>query len=56
MELAEEDHGDLRPLVGNRQLQALWVTSFVVFFGFSSMWPIMTYFVQHLGVPLEKVA
>ncbi len=47
---------DLRPLVGNRQLQALWVLSFVVFLGFSSMWPIMTYFVQHLGVPLERVA
>ena len=47
---------DLRPLVGNRQLQALWVMSFVVFFGFSSMWPIMTYFVQYLGVPLAKVA
>jgi DHA1 family multidrug resistance protein-like MFS transporter len=47
---------DLRPLVGNRQLQALWVLSFVVFLGFSSMWPIMTYFVQHLGVPLDRVA
>ncbi len=47
---------DLRPLVGNRQLQALWVMTFVVFLGFSSMWPIMTYFVQHLGVPLGRVA
>lgn len=47
---------DLRPLVGNRQLQALWVMTFVVFLGFSSMWPIMTYFVQHLGVPLDRVA
>ncbi len=44
---------DLRPLVGNRQLQALWVTSFVVFLGFSSMWAIMTYFVQHIGIPLD---
>ncbi len=47
---------DLRPLVGNRQLQALWVMAFVVFFGFSSMWPIMTYFVQYLGIPMNKVA
>jgi len=47
---------DLRPLVGNRQLQVLWVMSFVVFFGFSSMWPIMTYYVQHLGIPLRRVA
>jgi len=47
---------DLRPLVGNRQLQALWVMSFVVFFGFSAMWPIMTYYVQYIGIPLEKVA
>jgi len=47
---------DLRPLVGNRQLQALWVTSFVVFLGWSSMWPIMTYYVQTIGVPLEHVA
>jgi len=47
---------DLRPLVGNRQLQALWVMSFVVFFGFSAMWPIMTYFVQYLGIPLDRVA
>jgi MFS family permease len=46
---------DLRPLVGNRQLQALWTLSFVVFFGFSAMWPIMTYFVQYLGVALQKV-
>jgi DHA1 family multidrug resistance protein-like MFS transporter len=47
---------DLRPLAGNRQLRALWVMTFVVFLGFSSMWPIMTYFVQHLGVPLDRVA
>ena len=47
---------DLRPLAGNKQLQALWVMSFMVFFGFSAMWPIMTYFVQYLGVPLNKVA
>ncbi len=47
---------DLRPLVGNRQLQVLWVMAFVVFFGFSSMWPILTYFVQYLGVPLNRVA
>jgi DHA1 family multidrug resistance protein-like MFS transporter len=47
---------DLRPLVGNRQLQALWAITFVVFLGFTSMWPIMTYFVQHLGVPLDRVA
>ena len=47
---------DLRPLVGNRQLQALWVMSFVVFFGFSAMWPIMTYYVQYIGIPLDKVA
>jgi len=47
---------DLRPLVGNRQLQALWVMAFVVFFGWSSMWPIMTYYVQTIGVPLEHVA
>lgn len=47
---------DLRPLVGNRQLQALWVMSFVIFFGFSAMWPIMTYFVQYLGIPLDRVA
>ena len=47
---------DLRPLVGNRQLQALWVMSFVVFFGFSAMWPIMTYFVQYIGIPIDKVA
>jgi MFS family permease len=47
---------DLRPLVGNRQLQALWVMAFVVFFGFSSMWPIITYFVQYIGVPIGRVA
>jgi len=47
---------DLRPLVGNRQLQALWVMAFVVFFGFSSMWPIITYFVQYIGVPIDRVA
>ena len=47
---------DLRPLVGNRQLQALWVMAFVVFFGFSSMWPIMTYFVQYIGISMNKVA
>jgi DHA1 family multidrug resistance protein-like MFS transporter len=47
---------DLRPLAGNRQLQALWVMTFVVFFGFSAMWPIMTYYVQHLGIALDKVA
>lgn len=47
---------DLRPLVGNRQLQALWVMGFVVFFGFSAMHPIMTYFVQYLGVPIASVA
>jgi len=46
---------DLRPLVGNRQLQALWVTVFVLFFGFSAMWPILTYFVQYVGVPMERV-
>ena len=47
---------DLRPLIGNRQLQVLWVMSFVVFFGFSAMWPIMTYYVQYIGIPLDKVA
>jgi MFS family permease len=47
---------DLRPLVGNRQLQALWVMAFVMFFGWSSMWPIMTFFVQVIGVPLNRVA
>jgi DHA1 family multidrug resistance protein-like MFS transporter len=47
---------DLRPLVGNRQLQALWVMAFVVFFGFSAMWPIMTYFVQYIGIPLDRIA
>jgi len=47
---------DLRPLVGNRQLQALWVMAFVVFFGFSAMWPILTYFVQFIGIPMRKVA
>jgi DHA1 family multidrug resistance protein-like MFS transporter len=47
---------DLRPLVGNRQLQALWVMAFVMFFGWSSMWPIMTFFVQVIGVPLGNVA
>jgi len=47
---------DLRPLIGNRELQALWVLSLVVFFGFSAMWPIMTYFVQEIGIPLDKVA
>jgi DHA1 family multidrug resistance protein-like MFS transporter len=47
---------DLRPLVGNRQLQALWVMAFVVFFGFSAMWPIMTYFVQYIGIPINRVA
>lgn len=47
---------DLRPLIGNRQLQALWVMLLVVFFGFSSMWPIMTYFVQYLGVAMDRVA
>ncbi len=46
---------DLRPLVGHRRLQALWVMVFVVFFGFSSMWPILTYFVQYLGVPKDRV-
>jgi len=47
---------DLRPLVGNQQLQVLWVMAFVVFFGFSSMWVILTYFVQEIGVPMERVA
>jgi DHA1 family multidrug resistance protein-like MFS transporter len=47
---------DLRPLVGNRQLLALWVMTFVIFFGFSSMHPILTYFVQYLGTPMNKVA
>lgn len=47
---------DLRPLAGNRQLQALWVMAFVIFFGWSTMWPIMTLFVQAIGVPLNKVA
>ncbi len=47
---------DLRPLIGNRQLQALWVMAFVIFFGWSSMWPIMTFFVQVIGVPLNRVA
>ena len=47
---------DLRPLIGNRQLQALWVMTFVIFFGWSAMWPIMTYFVQYIGVPLDTVA
>ena len=46
---------DLRPLVGNRQLQMLWVMAFVFFFGWSSLWPIMTFFVQVIGVPLVKV-
>jgi DHA1 family multidrug resistance protein-like MFS transporter len=46
---------DLRPLVGNRQLQALWVMAFVVFFGFSSMWPVITYFVQYIGIPMDRV-
>ncbi len=46
---------DLKPLVGNRQLQVLWVMSLVVFFGWSSMWPIMTFFVQVIGVPLKQV-
>jgi DHA1 family multidrug resistance protein-like MFS transporter len=46
---------DLRPLVGHRQLQMLWVMVFVIFFGFSSMWPIIVYFVQHLGVPMPDV-
>ena len=47
---------DLAPLAGNRQLQALWVMTFVIFFGFSSMHPILTYFVQYLGTPMNKVA
>jgi len=47
---------DLRPLAGNRQLQALWVMAFVIFFGWSTMWPIMTLFVQTIGVPLKDVA
>jgi DHA1 family multidrug resistance protein-like MFS transporter len=47
---------DLRPLVGNRQLQALWVMAFVIFFGFSAMMPIMVYFVQYIGVALDRVA
>ena len=47
---------DLRPLAGNRQLQALWVMAFVIFFGWSTMWPIMTLFVQAIGVPLDRVA
>jgi DHA1 family multidrug resistance protein-like MFS transporter len=46
---------DLRPLVGDRQLQALWGTVFAVFFGFSAMWPILTYFVQFIGIPIERV-
>jgi len=54
--LAQAITRDLRPLVGNRQLQALWVMAFVIFFGFSAMWPIMTYFVQYIGVPLNRVA
>jgi DHA1 family multidrug resistance protein-like MFS transporter len=47
---------DLRPLVGNRQLQALWIMAFVIFFGFSSLWVILTYFVQSIGVPMDRVA
>jgi DHA1 family multidrug resistance protein-like MFS transporter len=47
---------DLRPLIGNRQLQAVWVMAFVVFFGWSSMWPIMTYYVQAIGISLDRVA
>ena len=47
---------DLRPLVGNKQLQTLWVMAFVVFFGFSAMWPVITYFVQYIGVGIGKVA
>jgi len=46
---------DLRPLVGSRQLQMLWVMAFVFFFGWSSLWPIITFFVQVLGVPLKLV-
>jgi MFS family permease len=30
--------------------------TFVIFFGFSSMHPILTYFVQYLGTPMNKVA
>ncbi len=47
---------DLRPLMGHRQLQALWVMVFVIIFGFSSMWPIITYFVQYIGIPMDRVA
>ncbi len=53
--LAKAVTRDLAPLAGNRQLQALWVMVFVVFFGFTAMMPIMVYFVQYLGVPLDKV-
>ncbi|MFB3879838.1 MAG: MFS transporter [Armatimonadota bacterium] len=56
LSLARAVTRDLRPLAGNKQLQALWLMSFMVFFGFSAMWPIMTYFVQYIGVPLGKVA
>ncbi len=43
-------------MVGNRQLQMLFLTTLVVFFGWSSMWPIMAYYIQTLGVPLTHVA
>ena len=45
---------DFEVLAGNRQLQMLFVTTFVVFFGWSSMWPIMVYYVQTLGIPLGQ--
>jgi MFS transporter, DHA1 family, multidrug resistance protein len=47
---------DLQPLVGNRQLQALWGMVFTVFLGWSAMWPIMTYFVLEVGVPERQAA
>ncbi len=47
---------DIRPVFENRQLGVLFLTTLVVFFGWSSMWPIMAYYVQTLGVPLTRVA
>jgi MFS transporter, DHA1 family, multidrug resistance protein len=47
---------DLQPMFGNRQLLMLVLTTFVVFFGWSSMWPIMAYYIQSLGIPLANVA
>ena len=47
---------DLQPLVGNRQLQALWGMVFTVFLGWSAMWPVMTYFVLAVGVTVRHAA